>query len=81
MSASGWRHLHAVMAVVWVALLIPAWMWWRDSVYFVIAASLYANAAVHWGAWQAARAETATARMQEQVDALHRAVVGRREGG
>lgn len=59
MSAHGWRTFHMLMVAVWSVLVIPAWLWWRDSVFFVIFVSLYANAATHFSAWQAARAEEA----------------------
>lgn len=28
---------------MWAASAVPAWLWWRDSVLFVIAASIFAN--------------------------------------
>lgn len=34
---------HRLAAVVWTVLVIPAYLWWRDSVAFVIAASVWAN--------------------------------------
>jgi hypothetical protein len=43
-----------VCAVIWMLLLIPAYLWWRDSVFFVIAASVYANVKSDWSASEAA---------------------------
>ena len=50
-------HLHLIMTCVWAALLVPTLVWWRDSLLWVIAMSLYANFVGHFSAWQAARAE------------------------
>jgi len=52
------RHFHAGATVVWLALLAPTLLWWRESVLWVAVMSLYANFAAHFAAWQAARAET-----------------------
>lgn len=45
---------HRASAVFWGVLIFPAYMWWRDSVAFVIAASIYANVKSDWGAAEAA---------------------------
>lgn len=38
------RHrIHAGIALVWALSIVPAWVWWRDSVLFVIVASVFAN--------------------------------------
>lgn len=38
------RHrIHLAIAIVWAASIVPAWLWWRDSVLFVIVASVFAN--------------------------------------
>lgn len=34
---------HRAAAAVWTALAVPALLWWRDAVWFVITASLWAN--------------------------------------
>jgi hypothetical protein len=47
------------MAGLWAALLVPTLLWWRDSILWVAAMSLYANFIGHWSAYQAARAEEA----------------------
>jgi ABC-type bacteriocin/lantibiotic exporter with double-glycine peptidase domain len=52
---------HLVATVVWVLLVIPTMLWWRQSVFWIAVMSLYANVVGHWAAYQAARAEeTAT---------------------
>lgn len=45
---------HRTSAIVWAALIVPALIWWPDSVAFVIAASVYANVKSDWGAAEAA---------------------------
>jgi hypothetical protein len=59
MNARAWAKLHATLTVVWVFLIAPTLLWWRDSVLWVALMSLWANIAAHWSAWQGARAERA----------------------
>jgi hypothetical protein len=54
------KHLHAALTVTWLALSVPAVLWWKNSVPFLVFASVYANVASHWAAWQATRAEDNT---------------------
>jgi hypothetical protein len=35
-------------------MLIPAWLFWQESILFVIIASIYANAVGEWSAAEAA---------------------------
>lgn len=56
-SATGWRHFHSTLTVVWFLAIIPTVVWWRDSVLWVALISCYANAASHFSAWQGSRAE------------------------
>lgn len=37
--------LHRGLAALWVALAVPGVLWWKQSILFVILASLYANVA------------------------------------
>lgn len=53
------RRFHAGMTVVWLVLLVPSLLWWKDSILWVILLSVWANMASHFGAWQGARAEDA----------------------
>jgi hypothetical protein len=52
-------RFHLAMTVVWALLLVPTLIWWKDSILWVAAMSLYANVAAHWSAFQGARAERA----------------------
>lgn len=47
------------MVVVWLSLLLPTLLWWKDSILWVATMSLYANVAAHWSAYQGARSEKA----------------------
>lgn len=53
------RLFHAIATVVWLLLIIPSLLWWKESLLWVILMSVWANVASHFGAWQAARAEDA----------------------
>lgn len=37
------QHQHTMLAILWVLLIPPALLWWKESVLFVILLSLYAN--------------------------------------
>lgn len=49
-----WVWFHRSGALIWTVAVIPAYLWWKDSVTFVIAASIYANVKSDWGAAEAA---------------------------
>lgn len=48
---------HRCMIAVWVLLVVPTLLWWRESILWVAFMSLYANVVGHWSASQAAEAE------------------------
>jgi hypothetical protein len=56
-SARTWVRIHTTLTLIWVALVLPTLLWWRDSVEWVAVMSLWANIAAHWAAAQGARAE------------------------
>lgn len=60
MTPAAWRKIHAGLTVAWFLAIVPTLLWWRESVLWVALMSAWANAASHFGAWQAARAETAS---------------------
>lgn len=49
--------LHYALAGVWVLLLIPTLLLWKNSVLWVASMSLYANFVGHLSAAKASRAE------------------------
>ena len=47
-------------------LFLPALLWWKESVPFLVFVSVYANFVGHWAAWEAAQAkEEAEAKAKE----------------
>ncbi|MFF8831297.1 hypothetical protein [Streptomyces sp. NPDC015131] len=52
-----WAWVHVALAVVWMALVVPTMLWWKDSILWVLLISIYANIVGHWSAYQAAKAE------------------------
>jgi hypothetical protein len=75
------RKIHAILAAAWLLLAIPAVLWWRNSVSFVVFASVYANVAGHWGAYQAAKGEKDLKEKVEDVDDHSDATSDSREPG
>jgi hypothetical protein len=59
------RRIHGVLTLVWMALIVPTLIWWRESVLWVALMSIWANIASHWAAWQASRAETKVDRKED----------------
>lgn len=51
---------HLLISVAWALLLIPTLLWWKNSILWVAAMSLYANFIGHLSAYQAAKAEHVT---------------------
>jgi hypothetical protein len=52
------RSFHKWMTAAWFAVVPVALVTgWVESIVFISACSIYANAASHFSAWQAARAE------------------------
>jgi hypothetical protein len=53
------RHAHATLTILWFLMVpIAVATHWISSLIFISACSIYANAASHFSAWQASRAET-----------------------
>lgn len=44
-------------AIVFLLLIPPSITWWKDSVPYLVAISVWANLVGHISAWQAARVE------------------------
>ena len=55
LSARFFVRYHVSMMAVWVAMLLPTLLWWKESILWVTFMSLYANFVGHFGAWNAAR--------------------------
>lgn len=50
---------HAVMTIFWLVMTIPALLFWKESILYVILISQWANVAAHWSSFQAAHSEKA----------------------
>ncbi len=61
---------HKCSSVVWMLLLIPSWLWWRDSVFWVIAISIYANIKSDWAAAEAADDSTLMCELEKIMSEL-----------
>lgn len=64
---------HRICAMIWIVMLVPAYLWWRDAIFFVIAASIYANVKSDWAASEAAddsKVIEAIDGLQHRIDAL-----------
>lgn len=57
MSPRSAATIHYGLAGLWGLMLIPTLLWWKDSVLWVAAMSLYANFVGHLSAAKASRAE------------------------
>lgn len=56
-AAETWRRFHGVMTIIWIILLIPSMLWWKEALPWIVFMSVWANVGTHFGAWQASRAE------------------------
>lgn len=63
-----WKHFHGVMTIVWIILIVPSMLWWKDALPWIVFMSVWANVGTHFGAWQAARAEVMSAENPPMVD-------------
>ena len=57
MTANRQASIHKYITILWIVLIIPSLVWWRDSVPWLVFMSVWANVASHWSSWQGARAE------------------------
>lgn len=60
---------HFVMMVMWALLLVPTLVWWKESILWIAAMSLYANFVGHFSGWDAARAEARVEAEQHERNA------------
>ena len=51
--------LNLWLTVLWLLLIIPTLIWWKDSILWVAMMSIWANVASHFAAYIAGRAEEA----------------------
>lgn len=53
------RKFNLVATFVWLSLIVPTLLWWKDSILWVALMSIWANIIGHFSAYMAARAERA----------------------
>jgi hypothetical protein len=53
----GSSRIQLIATLVWAALFVPALLWWKESVPFLVFVSVYANFVGHLSAWEAAKAK------------------------
>lgn len=58
-----------ILTLVWAVLFIPALLWWKESVPFLVFVSVYANFVGHWAAWEAAQAKEEAEAKANEADA------------
>ena len=77
----GTSKVQMILTLIWALLFVPALLWWKESVPFLVFVSVYANFVGHWAAWEAAKAKeeaeaetrNAQAREDEAEDAKEEA--------
>ena len=52
---AGSRWLHLALTLVWLLLLVPTVLWWRESLPWLVFMSWYANFVGQWSAYEAAK--------------------------
>lgn len=57
-----WRNFHGAATIVWILLIIPTILWWRDSIVWIVFMSLWANIASHHAGYVAGRGEVQAAK-------------------
>lgn len=65
-------RLHLIAACVWIGLILPSLIWWRDSVLWVVLMSLYTIVVEHLGAYHAARAAERVKRLEGENGKISR---------
>lgn len=55
--ASQLRTFNLWATFVWMLLIVPTLVWWKESILWVAMMSIWANIVGHFSAWVAARAE------------------------
>ena len=48
---------HALLTVLWIVLILPTLVWWRESVLWIGLMSIWANVVSHATAYEAAKAK------------------------
>jgi hypothetical protein len=57
MKAQQLRKFNLVCTVLWLVLILPTLLWWKNSILWVALMSIWANIVGHFSAYIAARSE------------------------
>lgn len=55
------RTFNLIATGVWITLIVPTLLWWKESILWVALMSIWANVVGHYSAYIAARAEQESA--------------------
>lgn len=47
--------IHLILAIFWIIMAVPTFLFWKDSILLVLLMSLYANIESSFSAWEASR--------------------------
>jgi hypothetical protein len=56
-SATTWRRIQLGLTLIWIVLIPPSILYWRDSIPYLVGLSVWANVAGSAAGWMAARGE------------------------
>jgi hypothetical protein len=56
------------MVLVWTVMMVPSFLWLKNSLLWVIFMSDYALVAAHWSSYQGARAEREAGNGESRAD-------------
>lgn len=62
------RNVHLGLGVLWILLLIPAFLFWKESILFVIVMSIYANVEASFAAREGASAEKEQKESRKRIE-------------
>lgn len=51
------ERIHGVLLLIWVALIPPTILWWKNSIVYLVFISVYTIVATHAIGWITARAQ------------------------
>lgn len=54
---TGLKTFHGAATIIWMILMLPTLLWWKESILWVAVMSVWANVAGHFSGYQGARAE------------------------
>lgn len=62
------RNIHLGLGIMWILLLIPAFLFWKESILFVIVMSIYANVEASFAAREGASSEKEQRESRKRIE-------------